>query len=481
MKKLLCFVLVLVLALGGLGYAAGRLNAMENQITYEQQVVVGDPAVLSGKTAHIIHTGGDHLRWDTAYSFGSEPTYRTEFTLSQKKPVREFADWERMDLRAYQGGGRFSQGSSFSVSPRTPVGRMILACAEQVPSGQSLTQTVRAADYLEVYPLTMYLDYQSATLQSSVVAQSPYELVEELPDDPEMPDQIFFEEFQQAFRFPVQADSTYELTLTKNSRGELVEVELLPMEMPQIDFLYAVNDQGLYLLPRFEDLDGHGLEGDYPQGNGLYFLPWRVVGDYFTYGDDGVTMIEGHTVLPDLAAMKNIYPLPADGACIDFRPSPDGTVGWLLSKGAQTYRLTVLDLEHGRAMQEHDLSRVGSGPLGLQYLYRDGYLLALSDGQLVLVDLEGEGSRVLRTEAGEAEEYLRRLPHDPQELCLRYADSQLILLNPSYGMETSFWAAVYTPQGLAYLGRYQSSFYPLQFQGYHFSVHNFANPITLEG
>ena len=77
MKKVIVFLLVIALAIGGIGAAHAAVTASQDDLVLYPTIQVGDPAVLEGLTAGLTFACGDHLRWHTDYPFGGEAV--TEF------------------------------------------------------------------------------------------------------------------------------------------------------------------------------------------------------------------------------------------------------------------------------------------------------------------------------------------------------------------------------------------------------------------
>ena len=82
MKKIIVFLLILTLFLGGIGFAHAAVTANQEALLIFPTLEVGDPAALEGLTASMTITCGPHLRWQTDYPFGGEAV--TEFVYDRK-------------------------------------------------------------------------------------------------------------------------------------------------------------------------------------------------------------------------------------------------------------------------------------------------------------------------------------------------------------------------------------------------------------
>ena len=82
MKKVIAFLLVLTLALGGIFFAHVTVTASQDDLLIYPIAQTGDPAVLDGLSAGITFNCGKHLFWRSTYAFGGET--ETEFVYDRK-------------------------------------------------------------------------------------------------------------------------------------------------------------------------------------------------------------------------------------------------------------------------------------------------------------------------------------------------------------------------------------------------------------
>lgn len=475
MRRILIFLLILLLAAGSLVYASAGLFELEDDLTITQEVLFGDPDALRGQTARIHYNGGDHLHWYTDYSFGAEPVYSTEFQFVQERQVPENPVSRSLEIFGYQGGGTSISGGHFELAD-TLLGRMARDVALQTPNGETFSMNLPLRDYTDTYPLMFDLGF--STEEMGCWLSTGMELDPET-DEIMNRDREWAEEFSGLFRFPVPQDAIFQLEVSTDEEGNLYSVLVNPLNVPDCGFRGTATEDGLYLVPYFRDPKGQPLEGSYPDGMGLYRIPWKTVNTWNRRTKDGETVTQ-QEVLPDLSRIENICPLDSRTDPIDFRISGDGTTAWMLSREHDTCVLTVVDLTRGTIRSRIELLPAGPNPGSLHTTYANGYLVAADCGKLALVDLAGDGHLEFFTDAGAAEEFLERLYLGQTDFCLGYDGTQLVLVNQSNVPDYAFWAAAFTADGLQFLGRYTSSFDSLAFWGYSFAVSNFYNPITLQ-
>jgi len=91
-KAMILALLVLLLCLGGVYYAAATINQNRDQVVIEEEILYGDKACAEGLTA-LVHTTLDyHLFWDTTYVLGEVPVTQTEYRFSAKEESPDY-DW----------------------------------------------------------------------------------------------------------------------------------------------------------------------------------------------------------------------------------------------------------------------------------------------------------------------------------------------------------------------------------------------------
>ena len=62
MKKVIVFLLITAIALGGIGFAHALVTDSQDDLILYPTAQVGDPSVLEGLTASMTFACGDHLR-----------------------------------------------------------------------------------------------------------------------------------------------------------------------------------------------------------------------------------------------------------------------------------------------------------------------------------------------------------------------------------------------------------------------------------
>ncbi len=473
MRKVVVFLLVTVLALGAVGYASAELFKLEDDVVYSQNVLFGDPACLEGHTAGIRYrSGSQHLTWYTDFNFGTEPSSQTRFALLQKQPQSEwFYPVNHFDIRCFHGLGYTVSGGTLELT-NTPLGKLVQSVALMTPDGETFAMSVKPSDYIDSYPLEFDIDFRAPGVSCFLISHFGGALSDS-GDPAEY--EAYTSSLNSLFHFPVLDDCVFQVEVSKDPEGNPYSLNIDSVNTPECGLISTANETGCYLIPYYQDPDGNPVEVGTPDGMGLYYLPWKELSEY-TYQDDATGEERtGHDVLPNPDGARNICPMDTSTIPIDLKLSEDKQTGWLLCREESEYVLFVIDLTHAELLNRIPLTPVpqDSEATMLHATYSGNLLVAASDDRLTLVNLDGIGSVEFSTDAGEGRDYLSLITLSDSTVTVSYDGEQLVLLCPSYNRDCSFWAAVYTENGLHFLGEYQTNLQELDY-----AVSNHFEPIS---
>ena len=181
MKKVIVFLLILTLFLGGIVFAHAAVTANQEALLIFPTLEVGDPAALEGLTASMTITCGPHLRWQTDYPFGGEAV--TEFVYDRKgtePPL--YASQNRLDIWLTGGMNSSVSGGEFNLNA-SEYGALLQTVAQETPAGESRTVELLMSDYVNHYLPDYELRYeddtrqchQSASLHSAIAGEQWYD------------------------------------------------------------------------------------------------------------------------------------------------------------------------------------------------------------------------------------------------------------------------------------------------------------------
>lgn len=384
MKRLIAFGMLLCCAIGWISGTTQAIGRMTEDIRMEERVVSGDPTAVAGKTIHTNMMFDGHLHWDTSFHFGPENTYDVAFSFTQEW---ESGDWDyglRNGLSLDQdfGFGVATTGS-FTLADNG-YGDMIRAVAEKAPAGGEYTMRLRMKDYLDYHSFGFGLSYQSEQYECDEQNNlHDFLFNSEVRNELSGPS---LQVIQELFRFPVWEDETVEITVDKDTAGQIYGVDFYIDNPYGITLLYFMNDQGLYCIPQAE-------HGEYACGMGLYFIPWKILEKYTYTTENGSG--EGGRVALDGEKAENIYPMSGDSWPVGLEVDREGKTAWMLCLEGDTYVLTQMDLATRQILTRFELMGIPenedrAASFNPTFIYRENLIAVASRDTLAVVDLSGE-------------------------------------------------------------------------------------------
>lgn len=404
MIRLIAFVLALCCCAGLVWGTASALEEQSDDLRYTLRTYLGDPQVLDGRVMTASIQCGDHMRWDTTFTFGEEQWYDTRFHFSQER-LEE--DWvvEYADLEAYSVTG-FGASTTGNLGIRNGgFGELIRTVAAVTPNGQTREMNLRLADYVNYHALFFDLNYRSDRITCSEYVDACDFYIDRWGEGAMLDMDQWLERYAGAsytgfcelFRFPVGEEEIVSVSVSRDERGSIVDVSCNEVSGRDVNFVTAVNDRGVYCIPVFrqEPDSTQAIPGEYAQGMGIYFIPWGLTGEQ----SEGAAEAK-----LDTARAENIHPLPEDTVAYGLELTDDGSGAWVLTSEGETFVLSLLDLEGGTVIHRLpvlELSRRQEWEYPIWY--RSGDLMTVEVcGTMALVKLDGEPQVELVTELGEA-------------------------------------------------------------------------------
>ena len=373
MKKVIVFLLTVALALGGIGFAHAAVTASQDDLIFYPTLELGDMTALEGRTARITLTCGDHLIWRTDYPFGGEAD--TEFTYD-RAGIPEVPLQSRNELSAWLTTATYASTSGSFALRAGGYGDMFRDAAACAEANGEFTTEVAVSDYLTYYLPEFDLSYEDESSRCQCMVTLP-ELID---GESFYEDVTIYDSFNAAFRFPVRETDRVKITVRK-SGSAVNSLGFESVSVPELTIRSDVSAEGIWMIASFVDENGIPLPYESPAGHGIYFIPWKVVGqvNYTTRTVDNLA--------PDFAHAELVFPL-AEGLLI-HELSIDSSRGLaqVLSAEGESFVLTVYDLNAREvAARLEVLPRDAGNPGHVQFAEKDGYLLVTGQGNLALVD-----------------------------------------------------------------------------------------------
>lgn len=465
MKKVIAFLLILAIALGGLIYAHTAVSASQDDLVIYPTLELGDPTVLDGLTANLTFTCGNHLRWHAAHTFGGETA--AEFVYDRtgtKDPIYYTRNGLTIGL---------SQGMSASTDGGFPVtnadyGRMIREVAYETSAGGSASKEFELADYVAYYRFDYDLFYEDAECYST----EGYDLTSWMLGDSGYTDYGAYSKLRAAFRFPVQPGNTAVITTGKDDAGRLSSISYDPKNSPELWVVSDVNADGIWFVPIFRDTDGQPLAYESPAGHGIYFIPWtRTDTVYYTNGNQIAVMT------PDVDRAQLLVPLDEALNILHMQIDADAGTAWMLTREGDRYSLTALDLTAGRTLAVLELMTLPGEPVPGYFFLDAGYLLAVLGDRIALVDTAAR--TLLLTAPDTADQNFGAHFYNSDIGTLRFDGRTLILTDAVQYRDGAFWTAAWRQDELVYYGEYDCSLMGGNADWYYSYISPDTYPITL--
>lgn len=426
---------LLAAACGGLAWAHASVNDQKDQVDIQVTTVAGDVSAVEGTEVTLEASLLDRLFWSIRCVPGKEPAVQTEFTRY----------WNEHPLSSEWDGGSmyvslFSNNwyNDDEEPDRYGLTTLLEAVSANCPAGtEDYWEAMRLRDYYEEFPI--FVGSINFILQSNYVYLDGNESLEMMAQDA----------LRQVFHIPVPEDLMVEVQMGKDLHGDVFSAHVNAGW--DLDAATVTTEQGLYFTLAPSD---PAVTLDFSHSaveQGLYFLPIHqepYTGE--SYGD----VKEAVVISMDGAGIRTVCPSP--GAKSSWLgTSEDGTWIYYVAQTEEETTLWVLDAQSGDIVSQTALP---FGPADFPegaYLSRaivdEGLVMPYrQDDRFVLVTVSEEGEAAVAF-SGDLQPLFQEADLEQSDLIY---DGNRLVLTAYQSYNYSFCLAAYTPEGLAYLGRY---------------------------
>lgn len=436
-KSMILTGLLLVLTMGAAIGITLRIGEGAEDLTISEKVVYGDRAKAEG--LHVTWNSScydsDYLAWKTEYAIGKNVVSNTEFTFGgEAEREYEYEDSFYLDFGVDIDIIGEIQLSDCEETKNLEA--LIQAVSERTADGEIHTERVYLKDYLSYYPVDFYPSFYNRFLMQEGLNSI----------------------LRDYFKIPVRDDHLVEITLEKNSSGELIgiSVETLSDNLEK-EMDCQVMEDGIYLLLagnfQMEDLaqsvktESNVTSGEtHFSGSGLYYLPFCTPDEVIESSLPAVTIDKNRII--------KVYPLGSYNSVLE--QSADGNDLELFSQENNDMVMTVFDAKSVKKKQQVKLFDNTSGVS--VFVYEDFQVVCESDGRFIVLvpDEQGMYQETIRSNIHEIEHLEDYLYEDcDYRLHIKdmdYRDGKLVLI--TYTNTGANLIAVYDASGLIYLGCY---------------------------
>lgn len=456
MRKALAILLVLIiLSASGIIAAHAVVNEQRDQVVISENAIYGDKAAAYGLTVTNNSSWDNRLHWNTTYTIDEENSCNTGFRFTQLREYERSVHYtpEGLSFGMYVGSG---MGSSHEIT-REDISHMCygyedlcLDVMERAPAGEEYTEIVRVSDYLETFPLQVYMDlpnlfalrydeYRDMTFAENLIGQDFIEINEAFTD---------------YFSFPVKKTDLLEVRVYKTEKGYVNDLNVSTLEYTmEYRVLSAVTDDAAYFV--FDcgnDIDFSNAKA----GCGIYCLPF------------GKTFEHNNAVYPtiDLEGLDMVYPLDTSVRVEDIFYDETYNRLILITSENGTVSLISINPDTMETLQTLDIatceSEEGTECVWRMEIAEDFIFMYLSNDCIAVVAQQESGEYSLGfvapfnpTENVELFWYKSSsaMAYDGDRLAVGWNDE----LEDTYYESCGFCLAVYDKTGLLYYGEYDSS------------------------
>lgn len=419
--RITLFTLLVVLALAGMVSAHIWYYDGRDQVGYETVEVQGDEAALDGLSVEVRYAYDQRLLWTTRFDAANPAGAKTDFSyhLLEQAPYGDsynFFDALSLTCPLPLYGGAMDLPIDQEPQENDPLDRIAQEIAAGLQPGETVTETIRLADYCAFLPLAFSL-YETGGKNLTISADL---------------DQVL----TAALSIPVPEDLTFSLTVNVTNGGNVQ----LTTEVISLDRSGVVLESGAYLtLSQSLEL---GL--DYtrsPLGYGVYRIPFEAI-------DENNARI--------CSEVQNFYPLDPEvvqEATVEESPLP----GQLLVYTRETGKLflNVVDAATGRTLRRVALP----GDTAEEQLTVEGFLLTITMAEgcderyLTFLDLRDGTYEVFTTEVWTVDQ-LRKLLNYTKIVASAFDGNRLALAYSGSYSGPSFYLTVFDSTGQIYSAQY---------------------------
>ena len=429
---------LLAAACGGLVWAHASVNGQKDQVDIQVTTVAGEVSAVEGTEVTLEASLLERLFWTVRCVPGDTPAVQTEFTRYwNEHPL----SWEQDNGGMYVSlfNSNWYGEDSEEEPERNALTTLLKAVAERCPAGtDDYWETVRMRDYYEEFPL--FVGNINFLLSGSVYT---------LLDGNDSLEMMAQDALRQVFHIQVPEDLTVEVQMGKNLDGDVFTTYVNAGW--DLEAAAVATEQGLYftLVP-----SDPAVTLDFSQSTveqGLYFLPIHqtpYTGNEYEGVDDLIV------ISMDGAEIRTVCPSPGVESSW-LGTSEDGTWLYYVAQTGEETTLWVLDAQSGDIVSQAAL------PFGPADFPEGAYLAGArvdeglvmpyrQDDQFVLVTVSEEGEAAVAFSGDLTPVWAEA---DLEQTDLIY-DGNRLVLTAHQSHNYSFCLAAYTPEGLAYLGRY---------------------------
>lgn len=368
-RSLACFLLLLVIAVGGSAAVFSQIFSKRDQVEITQETVFGDPAAAEGLTVTIPAGYRDQLFWETTCNLGEKTGADSSYVFFQTAQQAEETPREpylQLSTQLYMGYRENSGEDGISQAYRE--------LFEDTQPGTESERIIFLRDYYEYYPLSLEYQLTSSSDFSDLLMQEEYEMGA-YDGEPKR----LFSAFAAYFRIPVLEEETLRISIGKDSEGRIASTGSGSTDDDNFAMytVSAVRGNECYFA-----FDAHTYEGnlvDVSQisgGFGIYRMTFRD--------------LQGQDFGVGLESLETVYRLDPQAGILGLTLSEDESRLLLHTREGSDYVVTGIDLASMQPVQRAVTKNVIVPNGGFSFFEEDGFFVVATD-HLSVFTLEENG------------------------------------------------------------------------------------------
>lgn len=445
MRRFLIFLLALTIPIGLLSGTHKGISALADDVTLTETVEYGDPAAVNGLRLQLQTMCDYTMIWQTDHTCGQPGQTETEFTFVPEGEDNEIQTGIREDfsLFAHTGIGASTSGGDGFRFGEDGIDALLNAVAQRAPANSvAYREELVLSDYTDYY----HLSYVATLFRGSYAIDEIGGSVGEGDPDPSI--QGAYPHWTQLFRFPVQEGSRVSVEITKDTDGAVRDFSFNMLNNPQIYFVHAFGEEGLYFAPVFTDDAGNVLQsGEYPEGYGLYYVPYRYTEQEVLYRNGGNGYY--HATF-DFENLRLLRPMSSNSLVISLQAEEERDVLHAVTWEDGSCRYNALRLSDSMLLSSIEVTQCTAAEVSQKLFPEEGKLVLQGSGWLALVDIRAPKL-----------DFVCRLPENwhlgmPDDIL--YRDGTLYMTALEWvEAGQGFYLAACAPEGLGYCGSWISN------------------------
>ncbi len=281
MKRWMAWALAVALAVSGLAVGQAVLLERGDQVGFAAVDFYGTRDCLEGVAAEVCISDGAYLHWNSQVPLDEPQNARTNFTF--EPATAAYRGSQSLTVTGLTSATHTGDSQRGVVLRNYGYGSVLRELVSEMEPGSSISETIRLREYLDAHAPGLELRYTSQRYRCYMNSSCEDLYLDGWKSD----DQL--KALYECFPLPVHGTEYLAVKIAMDSKSHLTSVSLTPGNFPELEAYSYMDDNGLYVIFQAVDSESGALvEMGYPDGFGLYFIPWGLTSQVYEDGTIGV-------------------------------------------------------------------------------------------------------------------------------------------------------------------------------------------------